>query len=232
MKKILPGGIYLLLAIGQALAQPCVPTAPMNAVGGQVFYDENGNGLHDGAELWYPGASLRLYADSDSNGIPDAGALQGATTDGNGRYRFDTLLYYTTSFIYDQRVQAGSDDAYEVRSGFTGDVIETTTAINFGRNHNSNYGAGFRFTGLSLPANAIIDSAFMLIDNALATGNYTTSVNIFGENAASTNAFSDAARIFTRPVTTQSATFGIAWTGGETDVRSPDLSAILQELIK
>jgi hypothetical protein len=203
----------------------------MNTIHGTIWYDENGNGLQDGLELVYPGASLQLFEDADSNAIPDGGVFASTVSDALGEYQFDTTLNHTQYLTYDQRIQASGNDAYEIKVGSAYDVMETDIIVEFGFNGAKNYGAGFRYTDLNIPPNAIIDSAFMYIDNANATGLYTTSVDIFAENAATTNAFSDVNRIWTRPTTTAFVRYDTNWSGGETDDKTPDISAVIQELV-
>jgi hypothetical protein len=55
---------------------------------GQVFFDNNGNGLKDGADDGLEGATV--FIDSNRNGVLDPGELS-KETDAEGRYRIDFL---------------------------------------------------------------------------------------------------------------------------------------------
>lgn len=62
------------------------------AIAGVVFQDADGNGFTPGEQI--VGATLNLFRDVNANGVLDAAdgaALRSATTDANGRYRFDRL---------------------------------------------------------------------------------------------------------------------------------------------
>ena len=200
-----------------------------NEISGIVYNDNNTDADQDADESAQSGATVRLYDDADNNGLPDGGAIQTTSTDANGIYRFNLNLSYSQSFLYDQRIQSGGDDAYEQVS--KGDVKETSAEIKFGKKRNTDV-AGFRFVNVNIPAGATIDDAFMYVDNKESPGKGDiTSVNIFAQDDASPVAFSDANPISTRSKTSGFAVFNINWTGGENGASTPDLASVIQEAV-
>lgn len=61
------------------------------ALGDQVWFDENNNGLKDAGELGIEGVTLKLWTDNDGDATPDTDTGLTATTDANGYYLFDGL---------------------------------------------------------------------------------------------------------------------------------------------
>jgi len=51
----------------------------------------SGNGVQDGTESGMAGVSVRLYRDTNADGIPDGAVIQSTVTNANGYYRFDNL---------------------------------------------------------------------------------------------------------------------------------------------
>ena len=61
------------------------------AVGNRVWFDSNNNGLYDGGETFFSGATVNLYLDANDDGAPDGAAIRTTTTDTGGLYLFDGL---------------------------------------------------------------------------------------------------------------------------------------------
>ena len=122
---------------------------------------------------------------------------------------------------------AGTDDGYSTSGSgdFNSDVewYEAGSPI-----AESNNNAWFRFTGITIPANAIIDEAYLeTIQSRWDTG---TSLKIFAEaadNPSAPTSFEDhSSRVRT--------TTGIDWTSGYTDAMwhaSPNFASVIQELV-
>ena len=223
----------VILSVGQMLRSDstdhrmgCVAPAGSNTIHGTVYYDDNANTTLDAGEQLYPGATIRLYDDADSNGIPDAGILTTTTSDANGEYSFDTILVYEQSYTYDQRIQADADDAHEQSNG---DVKEFDNDIKIGKSGEVQY-AGFRFVGLNIPSGATIDSALLTFDNR-EDKEKTTSVDIFAEESAAPLTFSDANNISTRTLTSAFTKYDIDWVKKETGDSTADISAMIQEVV-
>jgi hypothetical protein len=71
----------------------CVTASPATtvSVGNTVFIDINGNGINDGGDWGYDGATVRIYADNNDDGIADGAALATQTTQSGGLYNFTGL---------------------------------------------------------------------------------------------------------------------------------------------
>ncbi|MBI1765797.1 MAG: hypothetical protein HYR56_30705, partial [Acidobacteria bacterium] len=74
-------GLYLAYTVGNRVWRD-------NGAGGGTA----SNGTLDGTEAGISGVTVGIYADNDSNGVPDGAALATVTTDSNGYYRFDGLV--------------------------------------------------------------------------------------------------------------------------------------------
>lgn len=62
-----------------------------NTLGNLVWYDANKNGIADNGEAGVPGVTVYLYADANTDGLPDGPAISSTTTDANGNYLFTGL---------------------------------------------------------------------------------------------------------------------------------------------
>jgi protocatechuate 3,4-dioxygenase beta subunit len=71
----------------------CVTVASPNLVslGNHVFIDRNGNGKKDANDWGYDGATVKLYADNNDDGVADGPAVATTTTHGDGQYSFANL---------------------------------------------------------------------------------------------------------------------------------------------
>lgn len=65
---------------------------PAYTIGDLVWDDVNNNGLFDSGETGMPGIVLGLYADADTNGLPDGTAIYTTTTDSQGEYVFPPVV--------------------------------------------------------------------------------------------------------------------------------------------
>ncbi|MGL4230002.1 MAG: SdrD B-like domain-containing protein, partial [Casimicrobium sp.] len=62
------------------------------ALGNIVFVDTNNNGIKEASEVGIgAGVTVNLYADANSDGVPDGAAVQTTTTNGDGQYLFSGL---------------------------------------------------------------------------------------------------------------------------------------------
>jgi hypothetical protein len=132
----------------------------------------------------------------------------------------------------DQRVTASWDDAEE---DSVGRVILDSSDLELVFDRSSNQVVGIRFTNLDLPAQAVIEQAYLQFRvDEVNTG--ATSLSIRGEASDSANNFSTTDfDISLRPLTIASATWEPPpWTTVNAegpDQRTPDLSAIIQEIV-
>jgi protocatechuate 3,4-dioxygenase beta subunit len=64
------------------------PIVPIS-LGNMIFYDTNNNGLMDAGEAAIPGVRVELFADANTDGVPDSATpVAVAFTDANGKYLF------------------------------------------------------------------------------------------------------------------------------------------------
>ena len=127
-----------------------------------------------------------------------------------------------------QQVAASADDAEQ--TGATVEVGESPHEIGFDRY------SGYRFAGLSIPANATIVSASIQFTAASANIIGSPRVRIVGQAADNAPQFAGSDNDITnRPTTTASVNWNIpAWpTAGESGLaqKTPDLAAIVQEIV-
>ncbi len=147
------------------------------------------------------------------------------------------ILILMVNFLYAEvhtlqsRVSAGSDDAEERADG---SMYLNSSDIELVFDYNLQT-IGIRFTGLTIPENAMITNAYIQFKvDEVSSG--STQLSIHGENSGNTAAFTTAARnISSRTKTVASATWSPdAWStigaAGETQ-RSSDVTSIVQEIV-
>ncbi|MEZ5306296.1 MAG: C25 family cysteine peptidase [Pyrinomonadaceae bacterium] len=69
-------------------------SASIFSIGNRVWYDTNNDGIIDPTEVGIAGVSVSLFADSDTDGVPDtpSSPVGTVTTDADGYYRFDSVV--------------------------------------------------------------------------------------------------------------------------------------------
>ena len=138
-----------------------------------------------------------------------------------------------TPQVIELRVASGSDDAEERDTGrvsLTSSDLELVTDARRGPQT-----VGIRFTGLNVPAGAVVTSAWLQFWTD-ETGDVATDLVIEGEAADSPATFTNTSwDVSSRARTTAQAAWSVApWDMiGEAglDERSPDLAAVLQEIV-
>lgn len=140
------------------------------SLGNMVFIDISGNGKYDPSlgEWGYDGATVRLYADNNDDGIADGAALAAQTTNNGGFYNFTGLVpgkYFVqiedVPYWMFKAVPNGGDPDNDIDNDNSGLTQNTTTAIIKGgtitlslgtepqTNHNPGYDFGiFKSNGL------------------------------------------------------------------------------------
>ncbi|MDP3879409.1 MAG: hypothetical protein Q8Q07_03775, partial [Dehalococcoidales bacterium] len=163
--------------------------------------------------------------------------VDGVSVGAVGSYDFDNVMANHTivvSFASNdslteilKSIIEGTDDGYSTSS--SGDFSDNVTWYEAGSpTENATHNAWFRFTDITIPANAIIDEAFLeTIHSNWYTG---TSLKIFAEAAdnpsAPTSADDHSSRVRTAT--------GVAWTNGYSDITwhtSPNFASVIQELV-
>ena len=61
------------------------------SLGNRVWFDTNNDGAINAGEVGISGVSMSVFADANTDGVPDGAALGTVNTDTNGYYRFDGL---------------------------------------------------------------------------------------------------------------------------------------------
>lgn len=200
-----------------------------------------------GAEIYYNYNKTLTPANEDSSLIVNCNFSEGSgtTVDNDASPGEDITLVnspswatgptlsaksYTNTFCFDQ-VDASGCDAEEVSTGGTPDIVSSDLEI-------VNDGAvtqvvGVRFYQVAIPAGATIQAAYLRFvgDESQSTG--TENADIYGEDVDSAAAFTTGANNVTgRTKTTAKVDWdGIAATVPGTIATTPDISAIVQEII-
>ena len=206
-------------------------------IAGTVFEDTNSDGNLDGGEPGDGGVNVFLYEDnSPMNGVPDGPAIQTATTDGSGEYSFNVNnLVFSQNFMYNQRTGASSNDAEEEVGG-KGDGTMNLTSNDVPIGINTQL-VGLRFTGLGIPDNSTINSAFLYFDiddqgKGDVTGN-GGAVTIEVQNSNNASAFTSTDfNISSRATTASSVSWTIgAWSENSTNDQSANIATLVQEVV-
>jgi hypothetical protein len=101
------------------------------SVGNRVWYDTNDNGRIDAGEEGVNGVSVSIFADSDTNGVPDTPGSPIGTmnTSGGGYYRFDSLAAGSYVIRVNPSNFTGVLEKYRNTSGnVTSDTDSTSTS--------------------------------------------------------------------------------------------------------
>jgi hypothetical protein len=161
---------------------------------------------------------------TDAGGLSDVQDITVTVTD---------ALENTAPVIFEKRVISGADDVEE--RGSSGSMSTTSTDLELVFDNTTGQIVGIRFTGIAIPQGAIITNAYIQFKtDEVSTA--ATSLVIRGDDSDDAAAFTTAAfDVSTRATTDASA----AWTPAEwtavgaagTDQRTPDLTAIVQEIV-
>jgi choice-of-anchor A domain-containing protein len=78
-------------AFGYICGPICTPPPATSSLGNLVWIDADDDGIKDVSESGYAGATVRIYSDANSDGLPDGSALLTTVTNANGEYVFNNL---------------------------------------------------------------------------------------------------------------------------------------------
>lgn len=121
------------------IAQPIVGACVLN-LGNLVWFDTNNNGIKDAGERPLSGVTVNLYADANTDNLPDGASLATTVTNASGVYNFNNLP--AGSYIVGITPPSGYVNSYTPSSGSTtnSDVDNDNNGVNtVGSEVRSNY---------------------------------------------------------------------------------------------
>jgi PKD repeat protein len=133
----------------------------------------------------------------------------------------------------DKRIAASSDDAEQTVS--SGSVSITSSALELAVKSNAQQIIGLRWAGITIPKGATISNAYIQFTSSTSTSG-TVSLSVAGQAADNAATFTTStSSISTRTKTGATVAWvpSNAWSSGQagTDQRTPDLTAIIQEIV-
>lgn len=145
----------------------------------------------------------------------------------------DTSLSTQADALVWKRVAVSTDDAEEVVS--TGSVTLNSIDLDFGSNASGSTAVGTRFTGISIPKGAQIQSAYLYFLPKEATSG-TTTLQIAAQASDNAGTFTNTARNVTSRTRTANISWSVpAWSAPTTlddpAVRSPNLASVVQTVV-
>jgi uncharacterized repeat protein (TIGR01451 family) len=196
-------------------------------VGGTVFIDANQNQTQQSGEGGQSNVTVRLYVDSNNNGIRDNGenteAATAQVTNGSGDYTFTITnppAFSQTIPVSNLAISSSTDDSFQK----TNNDNKPTNA-----EESSIIWRGYRFPNLNIPANATITSATLTVTGYRRGP--TTAV-IKAENLKSPPGYTSANNyLSSRSTTTQSTSWSIPSVTDGTNYTSPNFSNVVQQVV-
>ncbi|MBS1794696.1 MAG: hypothetical protein JSS81_12625 [Acidobacteria bacterium] len=211
--------------------------APLQ-IGNRVWTDANANGIQDASETGIANVAVQLWADTNSDNAVDT-QVGAATTDASGNYIFGGTgnanlgTYACGTATSDTRVAVSADDA-EQNAG-NGSVSINNSDLELTADGNTQQYVGVRFTGVGVPKNASVTSAYLEFTprddgQTVNTGNPT--ITIRAQDADNAATFTTTANdVSSRPTTAASATWSPgSWTVG-TAAQTTDVTALVQAVV-
>lgn len=199
-------------------------SAANNTISGFVYGDEDQDQSFDGSESGIQSATVYLYQDVNGNGVYDEGSdllITSTNTAADGSYSFVRPYTGGTSQV-SVRVDRSNRDGEETG----GTVDETSSDLDFGDKM-----VGVSFRNIGIPQGATIESAYFEV---VSDGVYTdaTTIEIYAEDRNSGRSMSSSTILSARNLTTASETWIMPyWSAADITYQSPDISAIVQEVV-
>ncbi|MFY0675245.1 MAG: hypothetical protein JXQ87_17755 [Bacteroidia bacterium] len=196
-----------------------------NTISGFVYSDSDQDEVFDNGENGVENATVYLYKDINGNGVYDLGTdiiVTSKQTASDGSYSF--IRPYIGGTVQIDLTPSNNRDAHENSSGT---VDRSGTSLDFGEKH-----VGISFRSATIPSGATIEEAYFEVES---NGTYTTqtSVLIYGEDVNDGSAFrTQTDNISNRTKTSASVAWVMPyWNGSDIRHQSPDISAIVQEIV-
>ncbi len=214
----------------EAIVRIDIVCTESNEINGIVFEDENQNGFYDSTESGTANAIIRLYEDTNQDGMLDGAdqLLNTTTTLNDGTYSLINMEFGPTQNLT-LDISSNIDDAEERANG---NMLRFGNDLEMIRDGSNNQTVGLRFTSITIPQGAMIDNAYI---EFYAKGNnfQPTSLNFFGENTDDAGEFPNTnSYLSNRPSTSATVQWNNiqSWFDNST-YSTPDLSPIIQELV-
>ncbi|KAB8144837.1 DUF11 domain-containing protein [Chloroflexia bacterium SDU3-3] len=128
------------------------------SIGNLVWHDLNNDGLKDATEPGVDGVTVRLYADSNKDGVADGAALATDTTSNGGHYLFNGLTD-GSSYLVEIDLPAGYTssngqiDDLTASTPYEPGIAESGSAADDGKDHGTRSGSVVRSGTITLGAN-------------------------------------------------------------------------------
>jgi|GEM_PF-1638909 len=150
------------------------------SLGELLWIDTNGNGIKDGAETGYSGATVKLYRDNNGDNVPDGSAIATTTTNTSGIYNFNNLT--AGKYIV----------GITLPSGYTASSVTGTSANPNNNIETDNNGVTVVSSELRSNAITLTSSNFTLNFAIRATGTGAGSIGNYVWNDLNKNGMQDA----------------------------------------
>lgn len=138
------------------------------------------------------------------------------------------LIKRIVEYTSDEQIAAGEDDSCKLQNGFS----NTAAYLATGHWNSEDQHAAMRFTGITLPADAIITSAYIKFTAAFTRSSQSIKSNIYGEKTQAPVAYGATEDFTARDRTTAFVAWddSLTWVA-ESVYNSPELKTIIQELV-
>ncbi len=211
----------------------CIGIPGQNDIAGSVFEDINMNQVYDVSESGQLGVTVYLYEDNSPNdSIPDGPPVQTTVSSASGTYGFTVHHSYSLTYANSYTLGSDSDDARERSSGTTQDDRSNHRITGSGNDKWN----GFRFTNLTIPAGAIINTATITYTAYRSDSNTPASTRFYGQdNTSNPSTFLDCSSCYNITGRTKTSA-SVDWTNISGWVQNntyttPNLNSIVQEIV-
>ncbi|NNC95168.1 MAG: DUF2341 domain-containing protein [Chitinophagales bacterium] len=147
------------------------PVSNADYISGNLFEDEDADGVKDVGEVGHTGATIQFLDDVNKNGVVDLGdtILNTDITDASGNFSFDVPIHF-----YNQQVKDGNNDSEENLNN--GDTQVNGLDLDLGYESGTEPRlVGIRFQDLKIPQGATIVKAYVKF---VSTTTLATSVEL------------------------------------------------------
>ncbi len=198
---------------------------------GNVFLDQNDDGIQNGTDYGHGVINVLGYEDSDGSGTLNTGDIfiRSALTDQYGDYTLS--LDNSTTFSTSSEVLNSVDDAQECFIGGVNTVNIDSADIEISNIGGDTYLAGLRFANPDMPKDAVVTNAWISL-RANQSSTVFSSFTIAGELSSTSESFDSVANNITARTTTTATIPWLPtnWTSGDY-YNTVNLAPIINELV-